>query len=122
MLTYAAVMLRALKIAALLSLVNSLIALLPFSPIVDSSPIGVMGDLMLLEVAALFILAGILDFASSIGMTQFRKTFLSSKEQYSPEKRREKERTAMVFLFTGLILLLAMIFLTTYDLSLTKTG
>jgi predicted nucleic acid-binding Zn ribbon protein len=48
-------------------------------------------------------------------MTQFRKVFLSSKEEYSPEKRRQIERTAMVYLFAGLILLSAMVLLMIYD-------
>jgi len=122
LLTYAAVMLRALKVAAFLLLVDSLIAIMPFSTIIDFSPIGVMGDLMLAEVAVLFIVAGILDFSSSIGMAQFRKTFLSSKEDYSPEVRKEKERTAVVFLFTGLVLLAAMVLLMVYNLSAYKSG
>ena len=115
-------MLRALKIAALFLLADSMIALIPFSTMIDSSPIGVIGDLMLAEVAVLFILAGILDFASSIGMAQFRKTFLSSNEDYSPEKRKERERTAAIFLFTGLVLLAAMILLMVYNLSVSKTS
>jgi hypothetical protein len=115
-------MLRALKVAAFLLLVDSLIAIMPFSTIIDFSPNGVMGDLMLAEVAALFIIAGILDFSSSIGMAQVRKTFLSSKEDYSPEVRKEKERTAVVFLFTGLVLLVAMVLLMVYNLSAYKSG
>jgi hypothetical protein len=115
-------MLRALKIAGFLLLVDSLIAVMPFSTIIDLSPNGVMGDLMLGEVAVLFIIAGILDFSSSIGMAQVRKTFLSSKEDYSPEIRKEKERTAMVFLFTGLVLLVAMILLMVYNLSVYRTS
>ena len=115
-------MLRALKVAAFLLLADSVIALLPFSTMIDLSPIGVMGDLMLAEVATLFIIAGILDFSSSIGMAQFRKTFLSSKEDYSPEIRKEKERTAVVFLFTGLVLLAAMVLLMVYNLSAYKSG
>jgi hypothetical protein len=115
-------MLRALKVAAFLLLADSVIALLPFSTMIDLSPIGVMGDLMLAEVATLFIIAGILDFSSSIGMAQFRKTFLSSKEDYSTEVRKEKERTAMIFLFTGLVLLAAMILLMVYNLSAYKSG
>ena len=117
MLTYAAILKKSLKIAGALLVVDSVIALLPFSVLVDISPIGVLGDLMLIEVAVFFLIAGILDFASSIGMAQFRKTFFSSKEDYSPEKRKEKEQTAMIFLFTGLVLLGFMIVLMAYDLS-----
>jgi hypothetical protein len=105
-------------ITGMLILIDAVVALTPFSSMIDVSPIGVLGDLMLVEVAVLFVMAGILDFASSIGMAQFRKAFLSSKEDYSPEKRKEKERTAMVFLFTGLSLLGFMIVLLLYDLSI----
>ena len=68
--------------------------------------IEAMGDIMLVEVAALFILAGLLDFASSIGVTQFRKTFLASKQGYSSLKHKESERKALVFFLAGLILFL----------------
>jgi hypothetical protein len=113
--TYAAIVIRSLKIGAALFVIDSIAGFLPFSKMIDMSPIGVIGDLLLVEVAALFILAGILDFASSVGMTQFRKVFLSSKEDYSPDKRRQTERTALVYLIAGLILLFAMILLMIYD-------
>ena len=118
LLSYSVVLRRSLITAALLLIGDFAVALLPFSTIVDVSPIGVAGDLMLAEVALFFIVAGILDSASSVGMVQFRKTFLSSKEEYSPEKRKQRERTAMVFLFTGMMLLVAMVLLTVYDLSI----
>lgn len=120
MLSYAVVLRRSLITAALLLIGDFAVALLPFSTIVDVSPIGVAGDLMLAEVALFFIIAGILDFASSVGMAQFRKAFLASKEAYSPEKRKERERTAMVFLFTGMVLLIAMVLLMVYDLSVSQ--
>ena len=119
LLTYAAILKSSLKIVGALVLIDVVVALVPLSSMIDISAIGVMGDLMLIEVAALFIIAGILDFASSIGMAQFRKTFLSSKEDYSPEKRKEKERNAMTFVFAGLLLLAFMIVLMVYDLSIT---
>jgi hypothetical protein len=115
LLAYAAIVVRSLKIGAVLFIIDVVAAFLPFSKMIDMSPIGVIGDMLLVEVAALFIIAGVLDFASSIGMTQFRKVFLSSKEEYSPEKRRQTERTAMVYLFAGLILLSAMVLLMIYD-------
>jgi hypothetical protein len=115
LLTYGAIIVRSLRIDAALFIINVVTAFLPFSKMIDMSPIGVIGDLLLVEVAALFIIAGVLDFASSIGMTQFRKVILSSKEDYSPDKRRQTERAAMVYLFAGLILLLAMVILMIYD-------
>jgi hypothetical protein len=115
LLTYTAIVVRSLKIGAALFVIDIVIAFLPFSKMIDMTPIGVTGDLLLIEVAALFIIAGVLDFASSIGMTQFRKVLLSSKEDYSPDKRRQTERTAMVYLVAGVILLFAMILLMIYD-------
>jgi hypothetical protein len=112
---YATIAVRSLKIGAALFITDVVVAFLPFSKMIDMSPIGVIGDLLLVEVAALFIIAGVLDFSSSIGMTQFRRVFLSSKEEYSPDKRRQTERTAMVYLFAGLILLSAMVLLMIYD-------
>jgi hypothetical protein len=115
LLTYAAIVIRSLKIGAVLFVIDSVVAFLPFSKMIDMSAIGVIGDLLLVEVAALFIIAGILDFVSSVGMTQFRKVLLSSKDDYSPDKRRQTERAAMVYLFAGIILLFAMILLMVYD-------
>lgn len=68
-----------------------------------------LGDLMLAEVAVLFILAGVLDFASSIGVAQFRKTFLGSKQGYSSSKHKASLRSASVLLVAGLILLAILI-------------
>jgi hypothetical protein len=74
-----------------------------------------LGDLMLAEVAVLFILAGVLDFASSIGVAQFRKTFLGSKQGYSSSKHKASHQSASVLLITGLILLAILIVATVYD-------
>jgi hypothetical protein len=76
-----------------------------------------MGDLMLVEAAALFILAGLIDFSTSIGATQFRKTVLASKQDYSPFKHKEYERRALIFLIAGLILLGMLVFVAVYPLS-----
>ena len=42
-------------------------------------PIETLGDLMLFEAAALFLIAGIIDFGSSLGFIQFKKVLASSK-------------------------------------------
>jgi hypothetical protein len=68
-----------------------------------------LGDLMLAEVAVLFILAGVLDFASSIGVAQFRKTFLGSKQGYSSSKHKSSLRSASILLVAGLMLLAILI-------------
>lgn len=114
MLTYADVFLRSIECAGTLLAADVLVALAPFFTWIDSLCIGVIGDLLLMEVAALFILAGILDIGSSAGMTGFRKLF-SPNVEYSTAKRKETERNAMVLLIAGLLLLAAMIGLATYD-------
>jgi hypothetical protein len=118
MLTYVEVLRRSLKSACLLLAADAIISFLPFWTRIDLSRIGVVGDLLLVEVAGLFIGAGILDITSSVGMAGFRKLFSLDRmnTEYSPAKRREAERHAMVFLLTGSLLLVAMILLATYDL------
>jgi hypothetical protein len=114
MLSYVDVLRRSLKSACVLLAADASIAFLPFWTQIDFSRIGVVGDLLLVEVAGLFIGAGILDISSSAGMAGFRK-LLSLDVEYSPAKRRQVERHAMVFLLTGFLLFVAMILLATYD-------
>jgi hypothetical protein len=114
MLTYADVFRQSLKYSGILLAVDLAVAFMPFSSWIDSSRIGTVGDLILVEVAALFIMAGILDISSSVGMVGFRKLF-SSNVEFSLAKRREAERHAMVFLICGFLLLVAMIVLAIYD-------
>lgn len=79
--------------------------------------IEVMGDLMLIEVAILFILAGLLDFSTSIGAAQFRKTLLGSKQGYSSSKHKEAEKKALVYFLGGLIIFLILIVFALYKQS-----
>ena len=79
--------------------------------------IEVMGDLMLIEVAILFVLAGLLDFSTSIGAAQFRKTILGSKQGYSSSKHKEAEKTALVYFLGGLIIFLMLIVFALYEQS-----
>jgi hypothetical protein len=74
-----------------------------------------IGDLILVEVALLFIVAGLMDFATSIGGAQFRRMILTSKEGYSASKHKETERKAAVLFLAGLILLLLLISTAIYD-------
>lgn len=115
MLTYAQVIRRSMKYAGIFLAGDLAVALLPFFTWIDSSRIGIIGDLLLAEVAALFIMGGIVDVSSSAGMTGFRKLF-SSNIEYSAAKRKESESRALVFLIAGSLLLAAMIALATYDL------
>jgi hypothetical protein len=79
--------------------------------------IEVMGDLMLVEVALLFLLAGLLDFSTSIGAAQFRKTILGSKQGYSSSRHKEAEGKAVVFFVAGLIIFLTLIIFALYSQS-----
>ncbi len=76
-----------------------------------------LGDLMLVEVAILFIMAGLLDFSSSVGAVQFRKTILGSKQEYSSSAHKEAEKKALVFLLDGVILLFLLVALALYGVS-----
>ncbi len=95
----------------LVDLVASVVSIL-----LTFSPSGILGDLLLLEVAALFITAGLIDFSSSAALVQVRRALLSSSEQFSSSKRKDTERKAMVLVFAGSILLAAMIVLALSDL------
>jgi len=76
--------------------------------------IEIIGDSMLVEVAILFIIAGLLDFYSSIGAVQFRKAMLGSQQEYSASAHKEAEKKASVFFLSGLILLMVLILLALY--------
>ncbi len=115
MLTYTQVLHRSVKVSAFLGIVDLGAALL--STFFEFSPSAMLGNLLLLEIALLFILAGLLDFSSSIGMVQFKRVVLSSKDEFSGTRRKEAERSALVYVFAGLILLAVMILLALADIS-----
>lgn len=71
--------------------------------------IEIIGDLMLVEAAILFLVAGLVDFASSIGAAQFRKTILGSKEDYSQLAHKEAERQAAVLVLAGVVLFVTLL-------------
>jgi ABC-type phosphate transport system permease subunit len=73
----------------------------------------VLGDLLLIETAALFLMAGIVDFGSSLGFVQFRRTMSSSKESFSltSSERKDSEKRALVFVFSGATLFLILVLL-----------
>ena len=75
----------------------------------------IMGDLMLAEAAALFIIAGLVDFSGSLGAIAFRKIILRSKQNYSATTHKEYERKALVLLISGLILLGILIVVAIYS-------
>lgn len=101
MLTYTQIMWRSIKIFTIITLANVVLALALMS--LGLALREAIADFSLLEAAVLFILAGIVDLSSSVGVAQLRKLILSSKEKYSPNRRRD-EREGLVLLIPGLML------------------
>ena len=113
--SYSQAVKRSLKIAVIILLANLVGA---FSSILlGFSPYEVFGNLLLVETATLFIIAGVLDFGSSAGIAKLREIIFHSKEGFSPTKRKENELGAVTFIIAGLILMIIMILITVVDLS-----
>ena len=106
MLTFLRIIGRSLLVAAGVivgdGLVTYGIALFGFSFV------EVIGDLMLVEVAILFLVAGLIDFASSVGSVQFRKSILGSKQEYSQSAHKEAERKAAVLVLAGVFMFIVL--------------
>ena len=100
--TYQQIVLKSLKMSGALLVIDFLASFLLRNYLY---PFEVLGDLLLVETAVLFLTAGIIDFGSSLGFVQFKKTMGSSKEPFSAEKRKEMERRALVFVVSGSTLL-----------------
>ncbi len=112
MLTFLTILGRSLRIAGGLLVADGLAAYsLTF---LSYRFIETIGDSMLIEVAILFLLAGLLDFYSSVGAVQFRKVVLGSKQEYSSSAHKEAEKKALVSFLSGVILLLMLIVLALY--------
>ena len=107
MLTFLRILRRALLLSGVLLAVDGLAAFLLTS--VNFAFIETIGDLVLVEVAILFIIAGLVDFASSVGMAQLRKSFIQGERGYSASKHKESERRASVLIVAGLILFLLLV-------------
>jgi hypothetical protein len=108
-LTYTQVLQRSLKIATALLLIDGLVGFL-LSAIIY--PVELFGEMLLVETALLFLFAGIVDYGSSVGFVQFRKSIFSSKETYSPDRRKAVERRAVALVGSGAILLGVLILMT----------
>jgi uncharacterized membrane protein YedE/YeeE len=65
------------------------------------SPYMVFGNLLLIETAALFLIAGIIDFGSSLAFFQLRKSISTKRDTYSANKRKDSERRALVLVCSG---------------------
>lgn len=108
MFTYTQVVLRSFRISGTLLVVNGLVAVLLREII---HPLELFGDLLLVETSLLFLLAGILDFGSSLSFAQFRKLIRGSNEAFTLELRKEAERRALIFVASGATLFIILVFL-----------
>jgi len=72
------------------------------------SALGIVGDLLLVEVGLLAILGGLVEFSRSKGVYEIRRT-LDSKEEFSTAKHAEASRRAVVFFSSALALFLLLI-------------
>ena len=71
--------------------------------------IEIIGDLMLVEVAVLFLIAGLIEFSSSVGAAHFRKVILGSKHEYDQAAHKQAGRRALVLVLAGAFMFLVLI-------------
>lgn len=76
-----------------------------------ASALGILGDLMLLEVAILAILGGLVEFSRSKGVYEFRRLALRSKDEFSTAKHLEASRVAVTLFSAALTLFFILIVL-----------
>jgi len=107
MLTFPKILARALLIAVGAMLGDGALSL--GLTLVGFNFIETIGDLILVEVAVLFLVAGLIDFSSSVGAVQFRKVLLRSKQQYSRQVHNEAQGKALVLLLAGIFLFVMLI-------------
>ena len=107
MLTFPKVLTRSLMIAAGAILGDGLVSI--GMTLVGFGFVETIGDLMLVEVAFLFLVAGLIDFSSSVGAAEFRKTLLHSRQEYSQSAHKEAERRALVFVSAGILIFATLI-------------
>jgi len=91
-----------LRIVGVLMLVDCVVAYGTLS--LDFSFTGVLGDLVLVEGAILFLAAGLIDLSSSITAAEFRKTIFHTEEGYSSRAHKEAEKRALSFFLAGVIM------------------
>jgi hypothetical protein len=107
MLTFPTILSRSIRLAGGLLVADFLAAY--GLTLLSYTFIEIMGDLMLVEVAVLFIVAGLVDFSSSVGAAQFRKVIVGAKKDYSPSAHKEAQKKAGVFFLSGLIIFLILV-------------
>lgn len=94
-------------IAAVLFLADSAVAgVLMFT---DLSPLGTIGDLLLVEVGLLAIVGGLVEISRSREAYEFRRLALGSKKEFSTAKYTETSKRAVVLISTAGTLFLLLV-------------
>ena len=107
MLTFPRILARSLFIAVCAIFGDSLLSIgLTYF---GSGFVEIIGDLMLIEVAVLFLVAALIEFSYSIGGTGFRKNVLGSKQGYSQSAHKEAGRKALALVFAGVFMFAVLI-------------
>ena len=91
-------------IAAVLFVLNTAVSAVAVVTGLSRAPVGVLGDLMLVEVGLLAILGGFLEFSKSKGAYEFRRLAFGEEEEFSSAKHREASRSAIAFFSAALLL------------------
>jgi len=107
MLTFPKILGRSILICVSAIVVDALVSYA--TTLFGFSFIEIMGDLMLIEVAVLFLVAGIMDFSSSVGGVHLRKAVLGSRQEYSSSAHRETGRKALVLVVAGTLMFVTLI-------------
>lgn len=102
MLTFPKVFARSLLIVAAAILADALASSL--ATVYGISFIEIMGDMMLIEVAILFLIAGVIDFSTSVGAAHLRKALFGSESEYSSSAHKESGRRALVLVLAGIVM------------------
>lgn len=86
-------------IAAVLFLADSAVAgVLMF---IDLSPLGTIGDLLLVEVGLLAIVGGLVEISRSREAYEFRRLAMGSKKEFSTAKYAEASKRAVLLISTA---------------------
>ena len=107
MLPFLRIVVKSLRIAVIAIVLDSILAYVIM--LYGFGFVEIFGDLMLVETAILLIIAGLIDFSSSIGAAQLRRVILHSKQEYSDAAHKEAERRAFAFFIAGLVLFATLI-------------
>ena len=107
MLTFPRILARSLLVAAGAMLGDGLVSFV--LSLFGLSFIEIVGDLMLVEIAVLFLVAGLIEFSYSIGGAGFRKNVLGSKQEYSQSAHKEAGRKALVLILAGVFMFVVLI-------------